>query len=79
MIGRNGRWRSVWTIAFASGDSSATLSGKFDLDVHYYEDGNVQLKAKQEKTQDIKIEDAAATAKTIIAAITKLEGAYQVG
>jgi len=37
----NGRWRSVWTVQIAGG--KANLEGTIRLQVHYYEDGNVQL------------------------------------
>ena len=36
---RNGRWRSLWNYDVAS----HTLSGTMRVQVHYYEDGNVQL------------------------------------
>jgi capping protein alpha len=35
----NGRWRSHYTVA----PSSTSLTGKINVDVHYYEDGNVRL------------------------------------
>jgi len=35
----NGRWRSSYTLSPASG----TLTGTINVDVHYYEDGNVRL------------------------------------
>ncbi|RHY33513.1 hypothetical protein DYB32_001577 [Aphanomyces invadans] len=41
---RSGRWKSKWTLANVSPDSSAaTLAGRIDLHVHYFEDGNLQL------------------------------------
>ncbi|ETW01128.1 hypothetical protein H310_06738 [Aphanomyces invadans] len=40
----SGRWKSKWTLANVSPDSSAaTLAGRIDLHVHYFEDGNLQL------------------------------------
>lgn len=74
----NGRWRSVWTLKFKDGDASAKLRGSCEVTVHYYEDGNVQLKTKQEKVEDVSVKDDAATAKAIAAAIAKAESAYQV-
>jgi capping protein alpha len=35
----NGRWRSQYTVSPAS----TSLTGKINVDVHYYEDGNVRL------------------------------------
>uniref|UniRef100_V5HP29 F-actin-capping protein subunit alpha n=1 Tax=Ixodes ricinus TaxID=34613 RepID=V5HP29_IXORI len=39
----NGRWRSVWTVNFPTGASSTDVKGLVKVQVHYYEDGNVQL------------------------------------
>jgi len=38
----NGRWRSRWEATF-SGQGEVSLAGVVRLNVHYYEDGNVQL------------------------------------
>ena len=45
----NGRWRSVWECTF-SGNGSITLKGNLKLQVHYYEDGNVQLNSNTNKS-----------------------------
>jgi len=39
---RNGRWRSQWTI-----DASGNAKGVLRAQVHYYEDGNVQLQTEK--------------------------------
>jgi capping protein (actin filament) muscle Z-line, alpha len=42
-----GSWRAVWRVAMAPGAAKGAdivLQGKVDLSVHFYEDGNVQLK-----------------------------------
>ncbi|CAG5095899.1 Oidioi.mRNA.OKI2018_I69.XSR.g14390.t1.cds [Oikopleura dioica] len=41
-----GRWRSCWTIEI--NDGQATISGLLRIQVHYYENGNVQLLCKKE-------------------------------
>lgn len=41
---RNGRWRSTWVISPESNE----LKGTVKINVHYYEDGNVQLNASKE-------------------------------
>jgi hypothetical protein len=43
---RNGRWRSEWSYKPATG----TLHGLTRAQVHYYEDGNVQLNTDRECT-----------------------------
>jgi len=72
-----GRWRSSWTITFpAGGNGNVTCQGKAKIDVHYYEDGNVQLNATQDLTAAAKGGNAAALAKSVIEAIKKSEHAY---
>jgi len=39
----NGRWRSQWTCKFGTGGGNVTMNGQIRVNVHYYEDGNVQL------------------------------------
>jgi len=53
----NGRWRSQWTVSF---DPSATgefveLKGIVRVQVHYYEDGNVQLVSSKDVKHNIQI------------------------
>jgi len=38
-----GRWHSEWTLEAPSGGSVGQLTGKVSCNVHYFEDGNVQL------------------------------------
>jgi hypothetical protein len=47
-INRNGRWRSTWVVNPESGK----LKGTIKVNVHYYEDGNVQL----DSNKDIEVE-----------------------
>ena len=44
----NGRWRSVWTCTF-SPNGKVQLDGNMKLNVHYYEEGNVQLTTNTNK------------------------------
>ena len=45
----NGRWRSTWTVTFSPSGGQATVDGKLQVNVHYYEEGNVQLNNTVEK------------------------------
>lgn len=70
----NGRWRSVWQVDCGSGDIKGTLR----VQVHYYEDGNVQLVSSKEINQKIKIGGGPDDlAKAILKAIESLESEYQ--
>ncbi|EYC31122.1 hypothetical protein Y032_0004g1970 [Ancylostoma ceylanicum] len=75
----NGRWRSEWKVPVGDGKTgSQELVGKIKVQVHYYEDGNVQLFS--EKDCNVKIQvtsDLEKTAKDIVAAIRDEEGKYQ--
>lgn len=69
----NGRWRSQWTFNTSTGAAVGILR----VQVHYYEDGNVQLQS--EKTVNLKVdvgsEDAAA--KKLFKSIASTESEYQ--
>jgi len=71
----NGRWRSVWIASLKGG--SCELAGNIKVNVHYYEDGNVQLNTKFEKTVKFEGGDDATVAKNIANAITKSETEFQ--
>jgi len=49
----NGRWRSVWTVQLEN--NSADVTGLLKVQVHYYEDGNVQLVSSKEIKEGIAI------------------------
>lgn len=50
---RNGRWRSVWTVLISG--QQAEISGILKVQVHYYEDGNVQLVSSKDVKEAIAI------------------------
>jgi capping protein alpha len=55
-IYRNGRWRSEWHIPQFDGKSTLhKCTGKLRLQVHYYEDGNVQLISEKDLQVDVKL------------------------
>jgi len=68
----NGRWRSTWEITFGAG-AQASIDGKIQVNVHYYEDGNVQHNSSTEKHLQAPTGDASTTASTVIKAIIKAE------
>jgi capping protein alpha len=72
----NGRWRSQFSTTF-SGSGKADVKGIMKTQVHYYEDGNVQLVSHKDIKEQISISDEAATAKAILNVIEKSENDYQ--
>lgn len=69
----NGRWRSQWNYNKTTGEAIGTLR----VQVHYYEDGNVQLSSVKECAVKVPVSDDAATAKKFIKAIGDAENEYQ--
>lgn len=70
----NGRWRSVWTCVVNG--SKASLSGNIKINVHYYEDGNVQLNTETTKTASVNGSDPASLAKAALQQIKKIESDF---
>lgn len=68
----NGRWRSQWTAKF-SNNGQVDLSGRIRINVHYYEDGNVQLTTDTPKKTTAAGGNPQTTAANIAAAIKKVE------
>jgi capping protein alpha len=73
-----GRWRSHWTAKFKPGSGNATLEGQLKIQVHYYEEGNVQLNTDTKKTKSIPVADPAALAAAAFKAIAAIEGDFHV-
>jgi len=74
----NGRWRSQWHITFTNNASApCELKGLLKAQIHYYEDGNVQLVSSKECKHPVIITTEAATAKEIIRVIEEAENDYQ--
>jgi len=65
----------VWTATVKSG--SCELHGNIKVNVHYYEDGNVQLNTKVDKTGKFDGGDDATVAKNIATAIQRSETDFQ--
>jgi len=73
----NGRWRSKWSLAFNKGQTEGELTGLVKAQVHYFEDGNVQLVSSKDITETIQLQDETTTAKEIIRIIRQAEDNYQ--
>jgi len=72
----NGRWRSVWQCTF-SPNGQVTLEGNLKIQVHYYEDGNVQLNSNTNKTGSSSGGDPATTAANAVKQIKRMEAEFQ--
>jgi len=72
----NGRWRSIWTVEFQPG-KTAQISGHIRLNVHYYEDGNVQLNTNTTKKKTVPATNAARLAEEAAKAVKELEQDFQ--
>lgn len=73
----NGRWRSVWTVSFSPSCGNAELRGSLKVQVHYYEDGNVQLVSSKEVKESLPISSEKQTAKELIRLVEESENDYQ--
>lgn len=76
---RNGRWRSQWEIPALEKNETIEINGISRINVHYYEDGNVQLSTKKNLTAQAKYSSCPIeTAKTVVSGIEKAEAIFEV-
>lgn len=71
----NGRWRSEWTLEISG--EIAEITGILKVQVHYYEEGNVQLVSKKEIKDTIAISDPVEGAKSLVQIMEDSESEYQ--
>jgi capping protein alpha len=81
--GRNSKLSSFWTGGLRSRFSldvstrgQVELTALIKINVHYYEDGNVQLHAERTEKARVEVKDPETTAKSVMAAIEKIEADY---
>ncbi|CAG2255892.1 F-actin-capping protein subunit alpha-like [Mytilus edulis] len=72
----NGRWRSQWSATFPESGGKCELTGVLKVQVHYYEDGNVQLVSSKEVKQSLNVTSEQQTAKEFVNVISEAEKEY---
>jgi len=80
---RNAKLSSYWTGGLrsmyqfdVSKPGQADVTASIKMNVHYFEDGNVQLHTDINKTAKVQISDPASTAKSVVLAIDKFESEF---
>jgi capping protein alpha len=70
---RNGRWKAQWTYHFKDNE----FHGQINVHIHYYEDGNVQLKNKREIQHNFKDITPSKLPEAIAEYVKKIDAEYQ--
>ena len=71
----NGRWRSQWTVNI--NNNLAEVKGILKVQVHYYEEGNVQLVSLKEVKDSVSVTNETQLAKDLVYLIEEAENLYQ--
>jgi len=72
----SGGWRSVYTVSVKA-KGAAEIKGNIKINVHYFEDGNVQLHANIDKSGTVNVGGEDETGKEVSKAISKIETEFQ--
>ncbi|XP_039251515.2 F-actin-capping protein subunit alpha-1-like [Styela clava] len=73
----NGRWRSEWCVTIDENGGNAQIVGILKNQVHYYEDGNVQLVSQKECKDNTSASNERQLAKDLLKLVSKAESDYQ--
>jgi capping protein alpha len=73
----NGRWRSQWSVSFYADSGTAELTGTLKVQIHYYEDGNVQLVTSKECKCTLEISSPEQMANSFCKLVAAAESDYQ--
>lgn len=72
----SGGWKSTHTV-HVSGSSKGKLLAHINANVHYFEEGNVQLNTNFDEEFDVKVDDAEAFAKEVADLVKNVENKFQ--
>jgi len=73
----NGKWKSKWDVKFPTAGGYAKVEGTMSAQVHYYEDGNVQLLSNKNVEESIQLSSPNEGATNLVEYIKKSETEYQ--
>eukprot|EP00310_Coccolithus_braarudii_P025387 CAMPEP_0183344130 /NCGR_PEP_ID=MMETSP0164_2-20130417/9885_1 /TAXON_ID=221442 /ORGANISM="Coccolithus pelagicus ssp braarudi, Strain PLY182g" /LENGTH=290 /DNA_ID=CAMNT_0025515087 /DNA_START=15 /DNA_END=887 /DNA_ORIENTATION=+ len=71
-----GGWQSTYALD-VSKKGEVEMKGTIKVNVHYFEDGNVQLHTSLAKEAKVEVSDPAGTAKSVALAIERIESEFQ--
>jgi capping protein alpha len=71
-----GGWRGLYSL-HVERQGQVELKGSIKINVHYFEDGNVQLHSTLEKSANVNVSSDDATGKEVAKAIEKIESDFQ--
>jgi len=70
-------WRELWTVSIDQSGSSAAMKGVVKVQVHYYEDGNVQKVSKKDLESSLKFTSEQNLAEEVVKCLEQSTNGYQ--